>query len=64
MAIVTVSVRGDFAYAYDERNRCVATIPLAGGTLHGYTSGSISVRRGAFIYVHDTTGRCVNTIPA
>ena len=38
MSIATVSVRGDFAYVYDESGRTIGTIGMRGGVLSGYTS--------------------------
>ena len=64
MSIATVSARGDFAYVYDESGRTICSVPLAGGSLQGYTNSSLSIKRGAFIYIHDERGRNIRTIPA
>ena len=48
MSIAAVSVRGDFAYVYDETGRTIGTIGMRGGVLSGYTSNSVSIKIGSF----------------
>ncbi|MCI7103204.1 MAG: hypothetical protein MR927_03300 [Campylobacter sp.] len=57
-------LEGDFAYLYDESGRSSVNIPLTGGTLQGYTSNSVSIKRGSFIYIHDKKGKNIKTISA
>lgn len=48
----------------DENGRSSVNIPLAGGSLQGYTNSSLSIKRGRVIYTYDEKGRIISTIQA
>ncbi len=60
MAIGTATQRGDYVYAYNERGNFSFSI---NGELHGFTSGSVSVRRGNYVYMYDERGRFIRSLP-
>ena len=63
MAIANAVQRGTFVYIYDELGRQIGIVPAADG-LHGFTSGSVSIRQGSIIYIYDEKGRQTGTTPA
>jgi hypothetical protein len=58
MPISTVVQRGSFVQVYDHRG-----IPLfsRSGELHGYSGGTVSVRRGRVVHTFDERGRQIST---
>ena len=53
MAIGMAQQRGNSVYVYDERNRMMFVKP---GELHGYTTGTVTIRRGNTLYMYDERG--------
>lgn len=52
--MITVAVqRGSYVYVYGEGNKHLFS---KDGTLYGYTSTTVSVRRGNVVYTYDTRG--------
>lgn len=65
MAIANAVQRNGFVYIYDEKGSQIGTIGASGSdALHGFTSGSVSIRRGPWIYIYDEKGRQTGTTPA
>jgi hypothetical protein len=65
MAIANAVQKNGFVYIYDEKGSQIGTIGASGSdTLHGFTSGSVSIRRGPWIYIYDEKGRQTGTTPA
>jgi len=56
--IVTAIQKGNSVYIYGEKNSLLFT---KGGELHGYTGGSVSIKRGSTIYTYDEHGSVVST---
>jgi hypothetical protein len=63
MAIANAIQKGSYIYIYDEKGRQLAYVS-AGDGLHGFTSGSVSVRRGSYIYMYDEKGRQTGYVSA
>ena len=57
MAIATAVQRGETVYAYDEKDKIVLQ---KHGELHGFTSGTVSIKWGNTIYTYDDKGRTVS----
>jgi hypothetical protein len=55
MAIANAVQKGSTVYIYDEKGNQIGSIS-AGDGLHGFTSGSVSIRRGSTIYIYDERG--------
>lgn len=56
--IVTAIQKGTTVYVYGAGNRLLFT---QGGTLQGYTSGSVSIRRGNTIYTYSDRNSLIST---
>jgi 23S rRNA pseudoU1915 N3-methylase RlmH len=63
MAIANAVQKGSTVYIYDEKGRQLGTVS-AGDGLHGFTSGSVSIRRGSTIHIYDEKGRQTGTTSA
>ena len=61
MAIGMAVQKGRQVYVYDERNHQIFVLS---GELHGYTSGTVSVRIDRMIYTHDEKRRQVGATSA
>jgi hypothetical protein len=57
MAIATAVQNGNYVYVNDASGRQLCAIYAGSGTLHGYTSSTVSVHRDNYIYTYDETGR-------
>lgn len=62
MAIGNAVQRGQQVQIFDERARYLATI--GGGTLHGFTSTTVSIRRGSLIYLYNERGHYIGSTSA
>ena len=60
MAIATVVQRGASFSAINDKGSVLFTI--TGGTLVGYTSGSVSIRRGSSVTTYNEKGSVISTI--
>ena len=45
--------KGNYVYVYDERNHQLWS---QSGGLHGYTSGTVTIKRGNTLYMYDERG--------
>ncbi len=61
MPIVTAVERGSSIHVYGPNGAIIATLSRGDG-LHGYTSGSISVRRGSSIVTYDDKQRMISVV--
>lgn len=64
MAISSAVQSGSVAYVSDEKGMRIATIPLSGGTLVGFTGSTVSVRQGSSIYIYNEKGMLISTTTA
>lgn len=53
MGIAMAQQRGNYVYVYDEKNHQLFS---TSGELHGYTSGTVTIKRGAVLYMYDEKG--------
>lgn len=53
MAIGMAQQKGNYVYVYDERNHQLWS---QSGDLHGYTSGTVTIKRGNTLYMYDERG--------
>ena len=49
--------RGDYIYIYDERGMAKGSFHSLGGSLQGYTTTTINVKKGPYMYIYDESGR-------
>jgi len=63
MAIANAVQRGSTIYIYDEKGHSLGSVPAYDG-LHGFTSGSVSVRSGNTIYIYNEKGHQTGSTPA
>ena len=57
--ITTAIQKGEFVYAYDERN---STLFSRQGVLLGYTSGTVTIKRGGFVTTYNEKGNSISTV--
>lgn len=63
--MITLAVeKNDWVYVYDG-NKTLYSIPLMGGTLHGFTATSVSIKndKTRYIYTYDEKGRKISSTP-
>lgn len=63
MTIANATKKGNRVIIYDEKGHQLGSVP-AGDGLHGFTSGSVSIRRGARIIIYDEKGHQTGSTPA
>ena len=56
--IVTAIQKGSSVYVYGDGNRVLF---VQNGELHGYTGGSVSVKKGNVIYTYNERGSVIST---
>jgi hypothetical protein len=59
--IGTAIEKSGSVYVYDDGNRHMFT---TGGSLHGFTSSTVSVKRSGYIYIYDVNGSVKSTVGA
>ena len=63
MAIANAVVKGTMIYLYDEKGKVIRTLGMAGGTLAGFTSTTVSIKKGSHLYVYNEQGRQTGIVP-
>lgn len=55
--IIVALEKGSLCYAYGKNNHVLFTKP---GTLYGFTSSTMSVKRGNMVYTYDVNGHQIS----
>lgn len=64
MAIGNAVVSGTLVKIFDEKGRPISSVGLYGGSLVGFTSAVINIKRGNRIYMYDEKGTAKGSVPA
>lgn len=64
MAIGNAVASGTLVKIFDEKGKQLSAVSLYGGTLIGFTSNTINIKRGTRIYMYDEKGKPTGSCPA
>lgn len=64
MAIGNAVVSGTLVKIFNEKGKQISAVSLYGGSLVGFTSAVINIKRGTRIYMYDEKGVAKGSVPA
>lgn len=62
--MITLAVEKNHWVDVYDGNKKLCSIPLMGGSLVGFTSASVSIKKDKWIYTYDEKGKRISSVPA